>query len=150
MIEAPQRQARARKRVPDGANPSKVTKGRQRASSAVVIGADIIGPPERGNPMGLPRVTPAPRTGQRNAPMRYADTYTPEEIQRKAVSALVRVVDDPSAPAAAIAQASRTLLELNGLIGAKAKPPGDGARPVSEMTLAQIEEEIERLSHGGT
>lgn len=146
MIEAPQRQARARKRVADGANPSKVAKGRQRASNANFIGPEILKPAERGNPLGLPRVEQvAPKRTRGSA--RNAGVYTREEIERKAVTALIRVVDDTSAPAAAVAQASRTLLELNGLIGAKAKPPADTGRPVSEMTLAQIEEEIERLSH---
>ena len=143
MIEAPQRQPRARKRVADGANPSKVAKGRQRASNANFIGPEILKPAERGNPMGLPRVERAPR----KAPMWYGDTYSAEQIRGKAITALIRVVDDQAAPAAAVAQASRTLLELNGLIGAKAKPPADTGRPVSEMTLAEIEAELERLSH---
>lgn len=50
-------------------------------------------------------------------------------------------------PAAAKAQAARTLLELIGALGRNAKPPADSDKPVNEMTRAELE--VELAAQGG-
>lgn len=64
-----------------------------------------------------------------------------------AMDALLAVAGDAASPAAARAQAARTLLELVGAIGPGRVSPA-ASRPVSEMTLADIDAEIRRLEQG--
>ena len=68
----------------------------------------------------------------------------PNGIRRVAEAALLAVAGDPDAPAAARAQAARTLLELAGALG-PGRVADTAARPVSEMTLAEIDAEISAL-----
>ncbi len=62
-----------------------------------------------------------------------------------AIAALVRVASDADAPAAAQAQAARTLAEMAGLIGPRAVPDTGASKPASEMTLDEINAELTRL-----
>jgi hypothetical protein len=57
---------------------------------------------------------------------------------------LTAICQDKDAPAAAKAQAARTLAEIHGLLGRHAEPPKDDERP-SEMTSTQVDDEIRRL-----
>lgn len=63
-----------------------------------------------------------------------------------AKQALRDVIRDANAPAAAKAQAARTLAELAGAIGRNAKPPADAGRPLGELTRADLEAELAALS----
>lgn len=63
------------------------------------------------------------------------------DIRGVATQALLAVAANLDAPAAARAQAARTLLELVGALG-PGRVPDTAARPVSEMTLAEIDDEI--------
>lgn len=66
-----------------------------------------------------------------------------------ATAALVAVATSDTAPAGARAQAGRTLAEMSGaLVKAAPKPPN---KPVSEMSLAEIEARIATLGgvYGG-
>ncbi len=54
---------------------------------------------------------------------------------------LRQIMTDPTAPAAAKAQAARTLAEMVGQLGRNAKPPSDG-KPVGSLTRAEIMAEL--------
>ena len=71
-----------------------------------------------------------------------------ETIRQIALDALVSVAGDPEAPASARAAAARTLMEAIGAIG-RLQDLGRMAenRNASEMSPAEISEEIARLSH---
>ena len=58
---------------------------------------------------------------------------------------LVRqIMRDGAAPAAARAQAARTLAEMVGALGRHAAPPASEAKPVAEMTREELEAELAR------
>lgn len=63
-------------------------------------------------------------------------------VRQVAEAALLRVASDETAPAAAQAQAARTLAEMSGAL-AKARPTG--AKPAAEMTLAELDARIGAL-----
>ena len=72
-----------------------------------------------------------------------------DTIRELAVSTLMAVCRDFEAPAAARAQASRTLLETIGVLGKSATGLPDDARDLSTMSAAELDEEIRRLSRNG-
>ena len=55
---------------------------------------------------------------------------------------LRQVCRDPDAPAAARAQAARTLAEMSGAIGRNARPAPEAGKPVNELTRAELEAEL--------
>ena len=59
-----------------------------------------------------------------------------------AKAALRSVMLDKAAPAAAKAQAARTMLELLGSLGRHAKPPVDESRSLAEMTPDELRREL--------
>ncbi len=61
-----------------------------------------------------------------------------------AISALVQVAQNEEAPDAARAQAARTLLELEKLIGSNALD-GSESREDTEKTLAELDQELAAL-----
>jgi hypothetical protein len=71
-------------------------------------------------------------------------------LRLKAETALEKLLDEPAAPANVRASAARTLLELVGAIGAKAKGASDQELNDKDlepetMTLADIDRELQRL-----
>ena len=68
-----------------------------------------------------------------------------EELRQVAIQALVEVAEDPEAPAAARAAASRTLLESLGDIGRLQEVARASEKPLTEMTAKEIDEELVRL-----
>lgn len=74
------------------------------------------------------------------------DLSTRDRLRRAAVSALETVATDAGAPAAARAQAARTLLELLGELGRNAAPGGELAeRDVSTMSAQELDQELARM-----
>ncbi len=69
---------------------------------------------------------------------------TRETMRDVALCALVRVASAPDAPAAAQAQAARSLLEVVGVLGPRAVSDTE-TKPVSEMTAAEIDAELRAL-----
>jgi hypothetical protein len=69
-----------------------------------------------------------------------------DELRVIAQSALVAVAQDPLAPPAARAAASRTLLESLGDIGRLQEQTRRADKPLTELNLNEINTEIERLS----
>lgn len=67
-----------------------------------------------------------------------------EAMRAVALSALVRVASAANAPAAAQAQAARSLLEVCGVLGPRAVSDTE-TKPVSEMTAAEIDAELRAL-----
>jgi hypothetical protein len=71
---------------------------------------------------------------------------TPGDLLAVALGALAQICADPGESGAAKASAARTILDYLGVLG------GAGAdtdtRPVSEMSLAEIDAEIRALSGG--
>ena len=64
-----------------------------------------------------------------------------------ALQTLRAVCSDQEAPAAAKAGAARTILELIGEIGRNSTGAGDiSSKSLSELTSAELDEEIRRLS----
>jgi hypothetical protein len=59
-----------------------------------------------------------------------------------AKAALRAILADPLSPAAARQAAARTILELTGALGRNALPPRDPGRPLTELTLAELEAEL--------
>lgn len=72
-----------------------------------------------------------------------------ETIRELAIKTLMGVCKDLDAPAAARAQASRTLLETIGVVGKSASGLPDDARDLASMTAAELDAEIRRLSRIG-
>lgn len=65
------------------------------------------------------------------------------DLVRETLRAICR---DPSAPAAARAQAARTLAELANALGRHAPPPPPPVtKPLAQMTRAELEAELARL-----
>ena len=56
--------------------------------------------------------------------------------------ALREVAADKDASASARAQAARTLAEMAGVIGRNSEPPPRTDKPVSEMTLEELEQAL--------
>ena len=77
-------------------------------------------------------------------PDKPAEAVSVADMRSVALRALVRVAGDENAPAAAQAQAARSLLEVVGMLGPRAVPDRD-TRPVSEMTAAEIDAELRAL-----
>jgi hypothetical protein len=76
--------------------------------------------------------------------MKRAPMPTIDEIRRQATQTLMDVAADAAAPPAARAAASRTLLESLGDIG-RLQAVGDRAKkPMTQMSLAELDEEIAR------
>lgn len=48
------------------------------------------------------------------------------------------IMQDPQAPAAARAQAARTMAEMGGMLGRHAPPPKDNGKPVDEMSREDL------------
>lgn len=69
-----------------------------------------------------------------------------EGLKAIAIATLRKVCEADDAPAAARAAASRTLLEMMGLIGRLQAPEATRETPLSEMTASQIDSELERLA----
>jgi hypothetical protein len=59
-----------------------------------------------------------------------------------AKAALRAILADPLSPAAARQAAARTILELTGALGRNALPPRDPTRPLTELSLAELEAEL--------
>lgn len=57
---------------------------------------------------------------------------------------LKEIMRDPGAPAAAKAQAARTLAEMVGALGRHAPPPTQADKPLTEMTREELEKELLR------
>jgi hypothetical protein len=68
-----------------------------------------------------------------------------DEDTRLALDTLRTVSEDSEAPAAARAQAARTMLEIKGLIGRHAAAPADTTASLSTMSRADLEAELARL-----
>jgi hypothetical protein len=69
-----------------------------------------------------------------------------DNVQDIVLSTLRAVCADANAPAAAKAQAARTLAEIAGLVGRHAAPPDQGERrPSGTMSRAEIQAELARL-----
>ena len=68
------------------------------------------------------------------------------EIKQLAIETLKSVCEDPDAPPAARAAAARTLCEVVTLIGRNSVADGMATRSLSEMTGAELDAEIKRLS----
>lgn len=68
------------------------------------------------------------------------------EIKDLAIETLRAVCVDDAAPAAAKAGAARTLCEIIGLIGKNAQADALDAKSLSEMSAAELDAEIKRLS----
>lgn len=64
------------------------------------------------------------------------------ELAKEALRAILR---DDAAPAAARAQAARTLAEMVGALGRHSKPQRDDLPPLGEMTRQQLEAELAGL-----
>lgn len=62
-----------------------------------------------------------------------------------AKAALRAVMLDNAAPAAARAQAARTMLELMGKLGRHADPPRDNSAPLAEASLDDLKRELAGL-----
>ena len=73
---------------------------------------------------------------------------TDNEIKELAIATLIGVTEDADAPAAAKAQAARTLAEIIGLIGRNSGGDGLAEKSLSDMTAAELDREIMRLSRG--
>jgi hypothetical protein len=69
-----------------------------------------------------------------------------DELKAIAVATLQAVCEDASAPAAARAAASRTLLELTGAIGRLQTPESGSDKPLVEMSAGDLDSEIQRLA----
>lgn len=75
--------------------------------------------------------------------MKTTQTVPPrDEIRRIATLALLAVSSDRNAPAAARAGAARTLLESLGDIGRLQEIARASERPLSELTLSELDAEI--------
>jgi hypothetical protein len=73
----------------------------------------------------------------------------PKDIQREvAILALLDVAQNAKATPAARAAAARTLLEALGDIGRLQELASTAAKPLTELTPNEIDEEISRLSGG--
>jgi hypothetical protein len=76
-----------------------------------------------------------------------AEKDTVEDLKAIALKALRQVAEDAESPAAARAQASRTLLEAIGVLGRGADALADRDRQdLTTMTRAELDAEIRRLS----
>jgi hypothetical protein len=69
-----------------------------------------------------------------------------EGLKAIAIATLESVCSDANAPAAARAAASRTLLEMMGLIGRLQAPEATRETPLSEMSASDLDRELERLA----
>jgi hypothetical protein len=65
-----------------------------------------------------------------------------DELRRIATLALIAVASDPGAPSAARAAAARTLLESLGDIGRLQEIARAAERPLNELSLQELDEEI--------
>jgi hypothetical protein len=71
---------------------------------------------------------------------------SPARLQASAIAALQSVADDPGSPAAARAQAARTILEYLGGIGRHAKPPEEAAsRSLASMSRSELLAELSAM-----
>lgn len=73
----------------------------------------------------------------------------PEPMTVEAEKSLIRqvlrqIATDGKAPAAARAQAARTLAEMLGALGRHAPPPAEDAPDVASMSRAELERELAR------
>jgi hypothetical protein len=73
------------------------------------------------------------------------EIHTKDDLRKTAIQALVEVAKDKSAPAAARAAASRTLLESLGDIGRLQEIARQSEKPLNEMTAQEVDAEIDRL-----
>jgi hypothetical protein len=64
------------------------------------------------------------------------------DLVRETLEAVAR---DETAPQSARVQAARTLAELDGRLGASRDPSGGARKSPGEMSLAEIDAELERL-----
>jgi len=87
------------------------------------------------------------RTGQAARPV--PDTGAGDRLLGVALAALEAVAGDASAPAAARAQAARTILEMRGAIGRNSRPPDDEFRPTDGMSAADLRAELARMRRQG-
>ena len=77
-------------------------------------------------------------------------TKNEKPLREIALDALKEVAEDKNAPAAARAQASRTILEMLGELGRGADARGDVAeRDLSTLSAAEIDAEIARMQKSG-
>jgi hypothetical protein len=67
-----------------------------------------------------------------------------DEIRRVSTLALLDVASDQTAPSAARAAAARTLLESLGDIGRLQELARAAERPLSELSLAELDAEIQK------
>jgi hypothetical protein len=70
-----------------------------------------------------------------------------DAIRRVATNALLAVAADKGAPAAARAAAARTLLESLGDIGRLQEIARAAERPLNELSLAELDEEIAKAQN---
>jgi uncharacterized sporulation protein YeaH/YhbH (DUF444 family) len=77
------------------------------------------------------------------------ENLTKDTLRQTAIQALVEVARDKTAPAAARAAASRTLLESLGDIGRLQEIARQAEKPLNEMTAQEVEQEIARLKPKG-
>ena len=76
---------------------------------------------------------------------RLIKTPPKDELRIIAINALVAVANDKTAPAAARAAASRTLLESLGDIGRLQEMARQSEKPLTEMSPRELDQEIQRL-----
>jgi hypothetical protein len=69
-----------------------------------------------------------------------------DDTRELALAALRDICGNPDAPAAARAQAARTLLEIDGSLGKHALPPiKPGNKPLAELSREEMAAELQAL-----
>lgn len=98
---------------------------------------------QRATGRGMASQEPSPGAG--DAPHGATGPIETSLLRDIAISTLVTVAQDKTAPAAARSQSARALAEIVGLLGA-GRVPAEAGKPVSEMSGADIEAELTRLA----
>jgi hypothetical protein len=78
-------------------------------------------------------------------PPRPKPLPTRDELRETAIRSLVDVSADKTAPPAARAAAARTILESIGDIGRLQETQRSAEKPLTELTAAELDQEIARL-----
>jgi hypothetical protein len=72
----------------------------------------------------------------------YDDTTPPATDADLVKETLRLIMRDPLAPAAAKAQAARTMAEMLMMLGRAQQPPVDPSKPITELTRSALEAEL--------